>query len=82
MRWIWNTVLVLLLYEYTGKTSFIAMTERSSMFLRVGQFFNNRSMARAIEHTVIAVAIAVAIVAIVHGFGDSLSTTSPSFALK
>jgi Flp pilus assembly pilin Flp len=31
---------------------------------------------------VIAVAIAVAIVAIVHGFGDSLSTTSPSFALK
>lgn len=53
-----------------------------SMFLRIGQLFNNRSMARAIEHTVIAVAIAVAIVAIVHGFGDSLSTTSPSFALK
>ena len=55
---------------------------RLSMFLRIGQLFNNRSMARAIEHTVIAVAIAVAIVAIVHGFGDSLSTTSPSFALK
>jgi Flp pilus assembly pilin Flp len=52
------------------------------MFLRIGQLFNNRSMARAIEHTVIAVAIAVAIAAIVHGFGDSLSTTSPSFALK
>jgi len=82
MRWIWKTVLVLLLYEYTGKTSFIAMTERPSMFLRIGQLFNNRSMARAIEHTVIAVAIAVAIAAIVHGFGDSLSTTSPSFALK
>jgi Flp pilus assembly pilin Flp len=52
------------------------------MFLRIGQLFNNRPIARAIEHTVIAVAIAVAIVAIVHGFGDSLSTTSPSFALK
>jgi len=75
-------MLVLLLYEYIGKTSFIAMTERPSMFLRIGQLFNNRSMARAIEHTVIAVAIAVAIVAIVYGFGDSLSTVSPSFALK
>ena len=75
-------MLVLLLYEYIGQTSFIAMTERSSMFLRIGQFFNKRSMARAVEHTVIAVAIAVAIVAVVHGFGDSLSTGSPSFALK
>jgi Flp pilus assembly pilin Flp len=53
-----------------------------SMFLRIGQLFNNRSMARTLEHTVIAVAVAVAIVAIVHGFGDSLTTTSPSFALK
>ena len=82
MRWIWKTVLVLLPYEYTEKTSFIAMTERPIMFLRIGQLFNNRSMARTLEHTVIAVAVAVAIVAIVHGFGDSLTTTSPSFALK
>jgi Flp pilus assembly pilin Flp len=71
-----------LLYEHIGKTSFIAMTERPTMFVRIGQLFNKRSMARAIEHMVIAVAIAVAIAAIVHGFGDSLSTTSPSFALK
>ena len=82
MKWIWKLMLVLLLYEYFGRISFIAMTERPSMFLRIGQLFNNRSMAIAIEHTVIAVAIAVAIVAIVHGFGNSLSTTSPSFALK
>jgi Flp pilus assembly pilin Flp len=81
MRWIWKTVLVLLLYGYVEKTSFID-DGRLSMFLRIGQLFNNRSMARAIEYTVIAVAIAVAIVAMVHGFGDSLSTTSPSFALK
>jgi Flp pilus assembly pilin Flp len=78
MRWIWKTVLVLLLYDYIEKTSFIAMKERPSMFQRIGQLFNNRSMARTIEHTVIAVAIAVPIVAIVHGFGDSSSTASPS----
>lgn len=77
-----SLALVLLLYDYIGKTSFITMTERPSMFLRVGRLFNNRSMATTIEHTVIAVVIAVAIVAIVHGFGDLLSTTSPSFALK
>lgn len=48
------------------------------MLLRLGQLFNDRSIARTIERTLIVVGIGVAIAAIVLSFGDSLNTPNPN----